>query len=118
MRELLCINCPIGCRLTVEEGPDHELAVTGNRCPKGEAYALQEIRAPKRVVTALMKIEGFDQPMSVKTSQAVPKEKIFPCVEALRQTQLKPPIHCGDVLIENLCDTGADVMATRDFPDH
>lgn len=115
MRELLCINCPIGCRLSVETLPDGEYAVSGNRCLKGEVYALQEIRAPKRVVTALMKVAGYDQPMSVKTAAPIPKEKIFACVEAMRQTVLEAPVRCGDLVLENVCGTGIDVLATRDL---
>lgn len=56
MRELTCIVCPIGCRLSVEDAADGELLVTGNRCPRGAAYAVEEIRAPKRVVTATCRL--------------------------------------------------------------
>jgi len=114
MRELLCINCPIGCRLTVEENGD-DYIVSGNRCMKGEVYAKQEMRAPMRVVTALMPVEGIDRPMSVKTSQPVPKELIFDCVEAMRTHLLEAPVHCGDVVMKDICGTGADVLATRDL---
>ena len=33
MRELICIVCPQGCRLRVEEKQDYR--VTGNRCARG-----------------------------------------------------------------------------------
>ncbi len=56
MRELTCIVCPIGCRLSVEDAADGELQVTGNRCPRGAAYAVEEIRSPKRVVTATCRL--------------------------------------------------------------
>ena len=44
-RRLVCIVCPKGCRLRArqEEG---RWTVEGNGCPRGEAYALQELTAP------------------------------------------------------------------------
>ena len=39
IRELTCIGCPMGCQLraTLEDGV--VTAVTGNTCPRGDAYA-------------------------------------------------------------------------------
>ena len=57
-RELTCITCPIGCRLTIADspaGPDGELSVSGNRCPRGAAYAREELLTPKRTVTATIR---------------------------------------------------------------
>lgn len=56
MRALTCIVCPIGCALTVDEAEDGRLTVTGNRCPRGAVYAQEEIIAPKRVVTATIRL--------------------------------------------------------------
>jgi CxxC motif-containing protein len=76
MRELTCIVCPIGCRLSVEDAADGELLVTGNRCPRGAAYAVEEIRAPKRVVTATCRLGSAgacaDNESSVPTVSSVP----------------------------------------------
>ena len=42
IRELTCIGCPMGCQLraTLEDGV--VTAVTGNTCPRGDAYARKE----------------------------------------------------------------------------
>ena len=37
-RELICINCPLGCGLTVTLKDGDVVKVEGNTCPKGEAY--------------------------------------------------------------------------------
>ena len=50
--KLICITCPLGCRLEAERGADGELLVSGNHCPRGARYAREELLAPKRVVTA------------------------------------------------------------------
>ena len=36
MKELICITCPKGCHLKVDE--EHGYTVTGNSCPRGEEY--------------------------------------------------------------------------------
>ena len=40
MKELVCIVCPKGCRLSVDE--ENGFAVTGNSCPRGEEYGKRE----------------------------------------------------------------------------
>lgn len=39
MANIICIVCPKGCRLTVDE---NTLAVTGNGCPRGAEYGKNE----------------------------------------------------------------------------
>jgi CxxC motif-containing protein len=55
-RKLVCISCPLGCRLTVTWEDESDITVKGNRCAKGESYAQEEILAPKRVVTATVAV--------------------------------------------------------------
>lgn len=112
--ELICINCPRGCLLQVEQQGE-EIAVTGNFCSKGIPYAKQEITDPQRVLTILMRPEGADRPLSVKTDRPVPKALLKECVKAVYSTHSKLPVKYGDVLIENLCGTGAKVIATADM---
>ena len=39
MRELICITCPKGCHLKVDEENDYK--VTGNGCPRGKSVRIQ-----------------------------------------------------------------------------
>ena len=48
MKEFICIECPKGCRLTIDEN----LNVTGNTCLRGKQYAINEVTCPKRIVTS------------------------------------------------------------------
>ena len=50
-RELICIGCPMGCHLTAEVENGAVTSVTGNTCPRGDAYARRECVAPVRTVT-------------------------------------------------------------------
>lgn len=33
IREMICINCPMGCHLTVDDSDKNNIKVTGNTCP-------------------------------------------------------------------------------------
>ena len=114
--EITCINCPVGCRMqvTVEDGK--VTAVSGNTCKRGYEYALQESVAPHRMVTAVVEVAGSPLPVSVKTREPIPKERIFDCMAELSRLHLQAPIHLGDVVCPNICGTGVDVIATRHIP--
>lgn len=111
-RELICICCPRGCHLTV----DDNLNVTGNFCPRGAAYGKQEVSNPTRVVTSTARIEGAELPMCpVKTANPIPKGKIFAAMDCINSVHIKAPIHVGDVVLANVAGTGIDVVSTRDM---
>ncbi len=112
MKELICIICPRGCRLKV----DDNLNVTGNLCPRGIIYAKTEMTNPTRVITSTVKINSKNAVrLSVKTSQAVPKGKMFECMRELDKVMVEAPVHIGDVVLANICNTGVDIIATKDI---
>lgn len=113
-REMICINCPMGCRLTVDDADKSNIKVTGNTCPRGVTYAVNEITAPKRMVTGSVKVQGGNIAMvSVKTREAIPKELIFNSLELLKDVTLTAPVHIDDVVIADICGCGVDVIATK-----
>ena len=114
MKELICINCPLGCRLSVDDKDLANVKVTGNTCPRGVTYAVSEVTEPKRMVTSSVPVVGSNvKRVSVKTSQPIPKNKIFQCLDEIKKIQAKAPVKIGDVLLANVCDSGADIVATR-----
>ena len=115
MKELICIVCPQGCHLKVDE--KHGCAVTGNSCPRGAEYGKMELTHPTRVVTSTVRCQGGLYPRCpVKTDRAIPKERMFDVMAALEEVALPAPAAVGQVVIENVCGTGADVVATRNMP--
>ena len=111
--ELTCIQCPIGCALTVTED-NGEYSVTGNTCPRGKTYGINEVTHPLRTVTSTVKTEHGAMPrLSVKTRTEIPKEMIFAVMEQIKSTTVTAPVNAGDVIIENVCGTGSDVIATK-----
>ena len=116
-QELICINCPRGCHLQIESNATQngKLRVTGNACPKGEAYAKAEVTNPTRMVTGLVRVAGMRKPLPVKTKVAVPKAKIDAVLFALHQATVQLPVRIGDVIIPDVAETGVDVVATANM---
>jgi len=116
MRNLTCIVCPIGCSLTVNEDPSGNLSVTGNRCLRGQAYAMEEVRAPKRTVTATCRIDkdaASVKRIPVKTASPCPREQIPALLDDIYKLKVALPVKTGDVLIEDWKGEGINVVATR-----
>ena len=115
-REMICINCPMGCHLTVDDKDKNNIKVVGNTCPRGITYAVNEIIAPKRMVTGSVTVIGGTIPMvSVKTREAIPKELIFESLKQLEQVKIMAPVHIGDIVVPNVCGCGVDFIATKNI---
>ena len=104
-----CIVCPIGCQITVDKG-----VVSGNQCPRGLGYVESELNNPRRVLTTLVRTLSNDTPViSVKTDKAIPKELIFEVIKEIKKIIVKKSVNIGDILIENVLNTGINVVATK-----
>jgi CxxC motif-containing protein len=113
-RKLTCIGCPLGCGITVSMENGEVTAVTGNTCPRGDAYARKEVTNPTRIVTSTVRVSGGTAPMvSCKTQTDVPKDKIFDVMENLQNVVVPAPVHIGDVLVPDTAGTGVAVIATK-----
>ena len=113
-QEITCINCPVGCRMTVSlSGSGSFSAVTGNTCPRGAAYARQECTVPERMLTAVIPVSGSETPLSVKTSRPIPKSMIKPVVHELSRLKIQLPVKINQVIVSDVLHTGADILATR-----
>lgn len=116
IKEWICIGCPLGCPLTVELDKGVVMSVSGNTCPNGEKYARKEVTDSRRTVTSTVKVEGGElSVVSVKTASDIPKNKIFDCMEELAKIKIKAPVHIGEIVLENVADTGVNVVATKDI---
>lgn len=115
-KELTCIGCPMGCQITVTLKDNVVTDVSGNTCKIGDAYAREEVTNPRRTVTSVMKVDGGELPVvSVKTKESIPKGLMFAVMEEIGAVKVNAPIAIGQVLIENVADTGVAVVATREI---
>ena len=111
-RFLTCIVCPKGCPLKVTFGENGKITeVTGYTCKRGLVYAETECTHPKRTVTSTVVTESGNI-VSVKTSDTVPKEDMFKVMAEINKAVAKKGVKIGDVIIKNVCGSGADVVAT------
>ena len=110
MKEFVCIECPKGCRLSIDEN----LNVTGNTCIRGKKYAINEVTCPKRIITSTVVVNSkIVSRLPVMTENDVPKDLMFDIVKELNNVRVEVPVKCRDVIIENVCGTGVNIIATR-----
>ncbi len=111
-REMICINCPMGCSLTVTKADDGTITVTGNTCKRGETYGITEMTAPKRVVTSIVKVDNREDTfVSVKSAAPITKSKMFEAMDIIRAAKISAPVKIGDVVIKNILGE-TDIIAT------
>ena len=85
MRKLICIICPNGCELSIDDNNN----VTGNTCNRGKDFALQEIKEPKRTISSTIKTIFKDYPVvSVKVDNEIPKDKIFDVIKEINKVKI------------------------------
>ena len=113
-KEIICTVCPRGCRIMADGDGEKVLSAEGYSCKRGLEYANTEYAHPVRILTTTVKIAGAQNDLlPVRSSKPVPKEKLFECMEAIRAASVKPPVARYDVIICDICGTGADIVATR-----
>ena len=114
-KEMICITCPVGCSLTVtQDETGAVLSVSGNHCPRGDAYARAELTHPVRMVTSTVRISGGLYPrLPVITTKPVPKEKIRDVMDVIDGVEAKAPVTIGEILVRDIAGTGADLAAER-----
>lgn len=115
IKELICINCPMSCHLQVELNDKNEVVdVKGNTCPRGAVYGRKELTAPERMITSTVRIIGGVHPLlPVITETTVDKNKIFDVMKEIQKVRVIAPVKYHQVLIENVCGTGVNVIASR-----
>lgn len=112
MTNIICITCPKGCHLSVDE--QNGYTVTGNACPRGAEYGKNELLHPVRVVTSTVRIEGALLPrLPVKTDRPLPKEKMFDCMALLDGITAQSPVSVGQVLAANILGTDVNIVAAK-----
>lgn len=117
-----CTTCPSECFLTVEVKRDADGAVAevcsvnGNNCPRGDKFAHQELTCPMRVLTTTVAVSGGDEALlPVRTAEAIPLALHAQAMALIRGLVVNAPIHMGDVVLEDLLNTGIDLIASMDI---
>ena len=105
--ELVCIVCPKGCRMTVENG-----VVTGNTCKKGEAFAKAEATCPMRTVCSTVATSFESMPvLPVRTDGDIPKAQLGELMQLVHTLQVTKPLHRGDVVASGVLGTVVNLIS-------
>ncbi|HQY91409.1 DUF1667 domain-containing protein [Caldilinea sp.] len=114
----LCIGCPMGCRLEVDEDIESHaiVEVRGFSCRRGREYALQEHTDPRRIVTTTVAIDQARwRRLPVRSEIAAPKGKGIAICRALRSVRVSAPVAMGDIIVSDILGTGVNIIAARDM---
>ena len=112
MKELTCIVCPRGCRLKIDEN----MNVTGNACPRGPKYAINELTNPVRTVTSSIRVSNRPYTLvSVKTDNPIPKDKMFEVMKEIDKLSVEAPTRIGQVVKENILGLGSNIIITKNI---
>jgi CxxC motif-containing protein len=88
--------------------------VSGNECPKGEKYAVQEVERPMRILTSAVLADGLELKMvPVRTDRPIPKSKLTEAMEEIKKIRLTNPVNSGSVIVENFLNLGVNLLSTR-----
>ena len=114
-KNLICIECPVSCILSVDIENCRVVKVKGNKCPKGEEYAKAEMENPVRILTSTVVSKGLSLKMvPVRTDKPIPKAKIQDAMNEIRKIRTEKSVHPGDIIIENFLGFGVNLVATRE----
>lgn len=116
-RKLICISCPVGCELEVTLDGDKIINVEDNACKLGLDYAEQEIFDPRRMVASTVKVKnGFHPLVPVYTEHPIPKPMINDILGEIRKVEIEAPVEQNQVVIEDVLNTGINIIASRNMP--
>ncbi len=115
IKELICISCPMGCALTVDCDGKEVKKISGNSCERGIKYATEEIQNPRRTLTTTVRVKNCGEMLCVKSSDTLPKDRLFEFMEIINNASPSLPVHIGDVIIKDIRHTGVDIVATKNL---
>jgi CxxC motif-containing protein len=113
MPEIICIGCPLGCRVMLKIGSDSQIEnIVGNRCKEGKKYVTAEFQNPVRFFTSTILVEGSRRLLSVRTSKPVPKNRLKDLARFVAQIKVKSPVEMGQEIVHDILGTGTNLMST------
>ncbi len=113
-KEIICIECPVGCALSVDVENCKVVKVSGGKCPKGEKYAISEVENPARILTSTVLTDGLSLKMiPVRTDNPLPKCDILRAAEEIKKIRINKPIRIGEIIVKNFLDLEINLIATR-----
>ena len=115
-KEIICVSCPKGCRITIQNRDEEIISISGNDCPRGIKYAEEEFVNPLRILPTTVKVIGGELLLvSVKTEKAIPKRLLLEAMVGIAEIEVKAPVKIGQIIKDDLMGTGVSLVATRNI---
>ncbi|HOC80515.1 MAG TPA: DUF1667 domain-containing protein [Bacilli bacterium] len=112
-KSLTCIVCPNGCRLEIETLSQR---VSGNKCPRGITFAIDELTNPKRSITTTVHTTLLEYPViSVRTDGEIAKDKIRDLLALLKDIAITEYLPINTIIIHNVFGTNINVITTSNM---
>ena len=113
-KEIICIVCPLGCRMDVELDGTKVKAVQGHQCKKGPKHAQKEVSFPGRILTTTIKTDNPEMPLlPIRSNQEIPKGQLMDCMREIAGHPVKSPVKLGEPIIQNILGLGVDMVSCR-----
>lgn len=110
-KEYICIVCPKGCHIVVDGDK-----ISGYTCLRGLNYVKQESIDPRRTLTTTVKVNDKNiRVCPVKSSDTLPKDKLFASMEEINKISVDLPIKLHQIVIKNILNTGIDIITTKEI---
>lgn len=103
IKKLTCIECPVGCDISVELDGETVVSVSGNGCPRGDMYARNEVVCPRRVITTTVRTQS-GRVVPVKTDKPVKKSEIFAVMAKINSLVIPDDIKEKQVVSANITE--------------
>ena len=114
--KIICVSCPMGCRMTIQSKDGKITSIIGNACPKRIKYAEEEFINPLRILPVTVKVIGGELPLvSVKTEKAILKRLLLKAMAEIAEIEVEAPVKIGQVIKYDLMGTGVSLVATRNI---
>lgn len=109
---IVCIICPKGCNIKVEGEENRIDSITNHQCKRGYEYAQKEFISPCRILTTAVRMTGSNrQRLPVRTSKAIPKHLLMPCMAEIKKLSITGPVQFHEIILQDILGTGADLIA-------
>jgi len=113
-QKITCIVCPIGCKIIIITDGKEIKKLDGSKCKRGVEYAKNEALDPRRMLTTSIRVIDGDWPLiCVKSDKPIPKNKLFKVLDEIKRKSITAPVENGEIIINNIANTGINICATK-----
>ena len=114
LKNITCIECPKGCKLSIETDNGKIVKLSGNQCAKGEQYGRAEVENPMRILTSAVLSEELSLRMvPVRTDKPIPKSRLVDAMDRIKKIRLSKPVAAGEVIEKDFILPGVNLISTR-----